>query len=488
MTMNCIIPKPFSIEPAGDAFVLTATTQILVEPATSELSQVGRYLAGKLRPATGFTLPVAAAAGGAATSQITLTLRGGEPSLGPEGYTLSVTPDQVTLTAIQPAGLFRGVQTLRQLLPPAIESASPQAGPWTVPTGVIRDKPRFAWRGVMLDVARHFFGVDQVKRYIDLLAQYKISRLHLGLANDQGWRLMIQSWPKLALYGGSTAVGGGRGGFYTQADYTELAAYAQSRYMTLIPELDMPGHIQAALASYPELNPGGVAPALFTGTKVGFSTLAIHADITWRFLQDVIGEVAALTPGPYLHIGGDEAWSTPLADYVAFIDRLQPLVEAQGKQMIGWDEICSARLGPSVIVQKWRIDPKLPAARADVKYILSPADRAYLDMKYNVGTPLGQDWAGFVDLPEAYTWDPARDFAGLTEDNVLGIEAALWTETLETMADVEFMTFPRLPGLAEIGWSEAAGRSWDEYRQRLGCHVARLRAGGVNFYRSAALP
>jgi hexosaminidase len=249
--MHNLIPQPVSVSLTDGTFPLTSSTVISVPDASPELTAIGQALADKLNPSTGFEIKVQT--GAASVGSISLSLNA-DPALGDEGYHLTITPETVTLTANQPAGLFWGVQTLRQLLPPAIESASPQPGPWTLPTGEIRDYPRFAWRGVMLDVSRHFFSVDEVKRYMDLAARYKINRFHLHLSDDQGWRLESNSWPNLTQHGGSTEVGGGPGGFYTQAEYADLVAYAQARYMMVIPEIDMPGHTNAALASYPELN------------------------------------------------------------------------------------------------------------------------------------------------------------------------------------------------------------------------------------------
>ena len=260
-------------------------------------------------------------------------------------------------------------------------------------------------------------------------------------------------------------------------------AYARSRYIDIVPEIDIPGHTNAALASYPELNCNGVAPALYTGTEVGFSSLCIDKELTYEFLDDVIGELAALTPGPYIHVGGDEAHSTPAEDYRRFIERAQQIVQAHGKQMLGWAEIAQIDLSPGTVAQYWQGDFGSRAAAQGVKLIMSPADRSYLDMKYDDSTPLGLNWAGNIDVERAYSWDPATLLPGVGEDAVLGVEAPLWTETLDNMDDLEYMVFPRLLGLAEIGWSPAEGRSWDEYRLRLGEHAPRLEALGVNFYR-----
>lgn len=486
--MDNIIPKPVLVKPASGTYTLTAANNIYVEPATPELTAIGQYLADKLKPATGYALQVLPTTGAPANGNIYLTVVDGDLSLGEERYELTITADLVKLVAYRPVGLFRGVQTIRQLLPPSIESSSVQAGPWQMATGTIRDRPRFAWRGVMLDVGRHFFSVADLKRYIDLIAYYKMNIFHLHLTDDQGWRIMINSWPKLATYGGSTEVGGGSGGYYTRADYADIVAYAQSRYITVVPEIDMPGHTNAALASYPELNCDGTAPALYTGTEVGFSSLCINKDITYQFLDDVIKELAAITPGPYIHIGGDEAKATAPDDYKLFFERAQAIVRKHGKQVIGWAEIARSPLLPNSIAQYWVDDVAGEVAKQGVKVIMSPASKAYLDMKYDASTSLGLDWAGYIDLPTAYDWDPATALNSVPEGNVLGIEAPLWSETLQTIQDIEYMAFPRLPGYAEIGWSPAASRNWDEYRLRLGTHGPRLTAMGVNFYRSSQIP
>jgi len=486
--MDGIIPMPVSVTATGGVFSLSAAADINVEPGTAEMTGIGQYLADRLNPSTGYRIRVLTAAGAPTDGAIHLTTVGADPALGEEGYELTVTSDSVTLMAYQSAGLFRGIQTIRQLLPPSIESSTTQTGPWEMATGTIRDHPRFAWRGAMLDVARHFFAVEDVKRYIDLIAYHKMNRFHMHLADDQGWRIMIHSWPNLATHGGSTEVGGGHGGYYTQEEYSDIVAYAESQYITVVPEIDMPGHTTAALASYPELNCDGVAPALFTGIDVGFSSLCTEKDITYTFVDDVVGEVAALTPGPYFHIGGDEAFVTGEADYERFIQRVQNIVQSHGKQMVGWEEVARANLLSTSIAQHWNSDLAVLAARQGVKVIMSPASRTYLDMKCNASTPLGFAWTGYTDVQKAYAWDPATELEGVSESDVLGVEAPLWSETIETMDDIEFMAFPRLPGHAEIGWSPATGRHWDEYRMRLASHGLRLAVMGVDFYGSPLVP
>lgn len=504
--METVIPRPVSEVPTGGTFVLSAGTGIYVESATDETRAIGQYLADHLNPSTGYAIKVQAANGEPAKGNIYLTLTGADPALGDEGYELTITPELVRLVANQPAGLFHGIQTIRQLLPPSIDSPSIQPGPWLMQTGTITDYPRFAWRGAMLDVARHFFSVRDVTHYIDLLAYYKINRLHLHLSDDQGWRIQIKSWPNLTIYGSSLEVGGSPGGYYSQDDYAYIVNYARSRYITIIPEIDMPGHINAALASYPDLNCDGIAPDLYTGAEAADGSLCVNKDITYTFLENVIGELAALTPGPYIHIGGDEALETDRTDYINFVKRVQSIVAADGKQVIGWEEIAQSQLLPTSIAQHWNLAASpdwsadqqteqqavqqalQKAVQQGVKVIMSPADKTYLDMKYQDSTTLGQDWAGYINVQTAYSWDPATLVPGITEKDILGVEAPLWSETLNTMDDLEYMAFPRILGIAEMGWTPQARRDWNEYRIRLATHGPRLEALGVHFYASPEIP
>ena len=489
-----IVPVPASVAPEGEPYTLTRATRIGVDGMNRETRELGRYLAGLLRPATGFPLPVVdehAARGG-----IRLRLSPGDTALGDEGYRLRSGPDGVTVTAREPAGLFRGAQTLRQQLPSAVERDSVQEGPWKIAGGTITDTPRYAYRGAMLDVARHFFTVDEVKRYIDQLALYKINTLHLHLSDDQGWRIAVDSWPRLTTHGGSTEVGGGPGGFYTKEQYKEIVRYAASRYQEVIPEIDMPGHTFAALSSYAELNCDGVAPPLYTGIKVGLSSLCVPKPVTYDFIDDVIREIAELTPGRYLHIGGDEAHSTSHADYVTFMDKVQPVVAKYGKTVVGWHQLTGTKPVEGALVQYWGLD-RTPAAekervaaaaRNGAGLILSPADRSYLDMKYTKETPLGLAWAGYVEVQRSYDWNPATYLPGAPADSVRGVEAPLWTETLATTDDLDVMAFPRLPGIAELGWSPAETHDWETYKVRLAEQSFRFDALGIDYYRSPQVP
>jgi hexosaminidase len=340
----------------------------------------------------------------------------------------------------------------------------------------------------MLDVARHFFTVAQVERYIDELALYKVNYLHLHLSDDQGWRIAINSWPNLATYGGGTEVGNGPGGYYTQADYSAIVAYAASRYLTVVPEIDMPGHTNAALASYAQLNCNGVAPKRYTGTKVGFSSLCVPLELTYTFIDQVLGEIAALTPGPYLHIGGDEASSTTAADYATFINRAQQIVASHGKTVVGWHDVAKATLLPSTVAQFWDTNttnaPLAAAAANGTRVVMSPANHAYLDMKYTRNTKLGQTWAGLIDVDTAYGWNPGAYLSGVGESAVAGVEGPLWTETIVTSADIDYMAFPRLPALAELGWSPWSTHDASAFHARLGAQGPRWKAMGVNYYHS----
>ncbi|MFI7249535.1 family 20 glycosylhydrolase [Micromonospora chalcea] len=505
-----VVPAPEQVfpDPAGD-FTLSADAALRVSPAGRDVAE---QLATWLRPATGFPLPVADAPTGE-DSPLTLTLSPSAPAdavapgtratddgsdgpavdgLGSEGYRLDVTATGVRITAATPAGLFHGAQTLRQLLPAAIESPTPVAARWAVPGGTIVDRPRFPYRGAMLDVARHFFAVEDVLRVVDHLARYKLNHLHLHLTDDQGWRIAVDSWPRLAEVGGATAVGGGPGGWYSRDDYRRIVAYAVRRHVTVVPEIDLPGHTNAALVAYPELAPGKVAPPPYTGTEVGFSYVDPADEQTYAFVADVVGEVAALTPGPWLHLGGDEAFKVPAESYRAFVERAQRLVQATGKTVVGWHQLAPAGHVDGRVLQWWGTngdDPETAdAVRRGGRLILSPANHAYLDMKYAPDTPIGHDWAGLIDVRRAYEWDPGTHVRGVPAEAVLGVEAPLWTESVSTRAEVEYMLFPRLPAVAELGWSPRATHDWQRFRSRLAGHGPRWATAGITFHPAPEIP
>jgi hexosaminidase len=486
-----LIPRPVAITATGGYFSLKTGTAIYINGESTELKQIGQYLAEKLKLSTGFVFDVKTTlkTPGSGNIYLTLTEDTSRLNLGDEGYELIITRKLVSLSANTPAGLFRGIQSIRQLLPAKIEMTSKQSGPWEIATGTITDYPLYSYRGMMLDVSRHFFGTGDVKKLMEYLAYYKMNTLHLHLSDDQGWRIEIKSWPELAKHGGSTQVGGGKGGYYTQEQYAELVQYAKDRYITIVPEIDMPGHTNAALASYAELNCSGKATELYTGTEVGFSSFCTNLDVTYKFIDDVVRELAALTPGPYIHIGGDESHSTKREDYIPFINKVQDIVLSHGKKVLGWDDIAIASLKPNVVAQHWaNVKNAGMAVGQGAKILMSPAVKAYLDMQYDKSTKLGLHWAAYIEVDSAYIWDPAKLIPGVAKENIIGIEAALWTETITNMDEMQYMVFPRLPGYAEIGWTPSDGRTWDEYKIRLGKQGERFKAMGINYYQSKLVP
>ncbi len=491
-----VIPAPVSLQLAPNvSFVLSDSTVVLYTPgATGEVARIADYVVGMLAPTV--VRPSRRITPSEPTPRGAIRIRIDARALasGAEGYALTVTGDSVVLTAREPAGLFHGVQTLRQLLPVSVEYPAAMQRRLSVPGLAIVDAPRFAWRGAMLDVSRHFLEVDDVKRFIDGMALYKFNRLHLHLSDDQGWRLEIKSWPALTQIGGRSEVGGGVGGYYTQVQYADLVAYARDRYITIVPEIEMPGHSNAALSAIPQLNCSGVASTPYTGTNVGFSTLCASSDTVFAILNDVIREVAGLTPGEFIHIGGDEVEKLGHAQFLRFIERAETIVRSHGKRMIGWGEIAPASLHPSSVVQHWRYregksedSSYLHAARGGM-IIASPGAKSYLDMKYDASTVLGLRWAGLIGIRDAYEWEPGTLMTGVAEGSVFGVEAPLWSETLEKRADFEFMAYPRLLAIAEIGWTPRTQRAWADFRVRLAEHGPRLQALGVNFARTPDVP
>ncbi len=510
---HAVIPAPAAAAfggadgaPADSFRVDSATTVVIDAGAPAEVEAVARVVAGLVpaalplpgRPRPAAPAPRRLAAGDAPPpGSIHLTLdprAAGAPNefpagaRGDEGYALVVARGRVTVAARRPAGLFYGAQTLRQLLPWRVEHAGALNRRLAAPAGRVADAPRFAWRGLMLDVARHFLPPADVKRFVDAMALYKMNRLHLHLSDDQGWRLEIKSHPELTRVGAASQVGGGAGGFYTQAEYADLVAYAAARYVTVVPEFDVPGHTNAALASVPALNCDGRAPAPYTGIKAGFSALCTEGAAAYRFVDDVVREVAALTPGEFVHVGGDEVERLTRAQYLAFVERVQGIVRARGKRMVGWGETAPAALDPSTVVQHWKPDSSALHAARGGSVILSPARRVYLDQKYDGATALGLRWAGYIGVRAAYDWEPGSYLAGVPERAVLGVEAPVWSETLATRAEFESMVFPRLLAVAELGWSSPAVRGWEGFRARLAAHGPRLSALGVNFHRTAEVP
>ncbi len=411
-----------------------------------------------------------------------------------EGYVLEIISNRIIIKGKTDEGIYRGWQTLTQI----IELAQNTVNPDYIPTGQITDEPEYGYRGTMLDIARHFFNLEEVKRQIDLISYYKINHLHLHLSDDQGWRIEIKSWPKLTEKGSLTEVGGGKGGFFTQDEYKEIVSYAASKFITIVPEIDIPGHTNSALASYERLNCDGKLRELYTGTNVGFSTLC-NNEYSYQFIDDVIREISSISPGSYFHIGGDETYATKKEDYIEFITKTSEIVKKYNKKIIGWDDINIANIPPNTILQFWNYSQTpdnqdwdgqtgfkniLNGLKKKSKVLLSPAGLMYLDMKYDSLTKLGLTWAGTIDLKKGYDWSVRELFPEIPSDKIIGIEAPLWTETAANSSDLEFLTLPRLPGYAEIGWTKSDQREWSDYKVRLASHSLIWINKKINYYPS----
>jgi hexosaminidase len=487
-----VVPRPVSVSPdTAHRHVFTSGAVIHVQSGSAAALTVAEYLAGFLRRSTGYPLPIEPASS-AAASGISLMLTGAPDSVGAQGYRLSITHPAVVIRADTAAGLFNGVQTLHQLLPAAADATRKQPGPWRVPAGVITDHPRYPYRGAMLDVARHFFSVPTVEHYINEISLYKINYLHLHLSDDQGWRIGIHGWSRLTSVGGATEVGGGTGGYYTQAQYKDIVAYAKSRDVTIVPEIDMPGHVNAALHAYGKLTCSGVAPPAYTKIGSPNTSLCVSKSIVYTFVDDVVGQLAALTPGPYIDVGGDEAFGVSANNYKTFVDRVQKIVKSHGKTMIGWDQVAAADLSSGSVAQDWdttRTDARLAtSSHHGVRLIMSPAEHVYLDQKYNKNTRLGLSWAGYVGVDDAYDWNPATYLHNSDHSAIIGVEAPLWSETLTSLHNIQYMAFPRLPAAAELGWSPWSTHDWSHFAHRLGAQAPRWRVMDINFYRSPLVP
>ena len=490
-----LIPKPLVAFETGGNFTLNSETVINVKgrtaDETNELAKTGEIIAAKFRASTGYPLEVVKDSDTINNSIVLMTVDNEDQ--GEEGYTINATESGVKIVANHTAGVFRAVQTLRQMLPADIEKAEVVNDvQWNIPCSHVEDKPEYEYRGTMLDVSRHFFTVEDVKRHIDNISQYKINKLHLHLSDDQGWRLEIKGdeYANLTELGASTSCthNGERPGFYTQEDFKEIIRYAQERYVEIIPEFDMPGHAWAALVSLPMLNSteDGKPHAgnydnskPYQGWDVGWASLECHNENTYKFIDEVIKQVSAISPSKYMHIGGDEAHSTSNDDYKYFMNRVVDIAKKYGKTPIGWQHFDNAvEDKEGTVTQFWSTgNAKM---NSDVKYIASPADYAYIDMKYDSNCDLGLQWAAQISIKRGYEWDPTNYG---TKDQILGIECPMWSETLSSLESVNYLAYPRMLGHAEIGWTPKESRSWDEYKQRLITHGERLENQGINYYK-----
>ena len=506
-----LIPQPVTVETATGQFVLTIHSEIIGSEAAMP---VMRYLRRALAPATGYTLPISTAAKSGHPNilfKLNSELTG---ELGKEGYRLTVTPQSVQIEAAENNGLFYACQTLRQLLPAAIfQTHQVRDITWAIPCVRITDKPRFPWRGMHLDVARHFMPKAFVKKYIDLLALHKMNIFHWHLTEDQGWRIEIKKYPKLTDIGAwrtETVIGRNtdhydgtpHGGFYTQDDVREIVAYAKAQFITVIPEIEMPGHSKAALAAYPEYSCTGGPFQVHTRWGIVEEVYCAGNDGTIRFLQDILEEVLALFPAEFIHIGGDECpkrrWkecpkcqarikAEGLKDEYElqswFIKQMDTFLAEKGRRLIGWDEILEGGLAPGATVMSWRGEEGgIAAANAGHDVVMAPYSHTYFD--YYQADPNTEPLVGggFTPLEKVYGYEPipakvALDKAG----HILGTQGQVWTEYIPHSDFAEYMAFPRTCALAEVAWSPKEHNDFEAFKTRLAAHLKRLDVLNVNY-------
>jgi hexosaminidase len=500
-----VVPAPARIERGEGVFVLGPSTRLR---AGVELRRTAELLQEELRRATGWAFPIEAAPKARSVGpEIRLRLDRSLQSLGAEGYRLSVTPRAVEIAAASAPGVFYGVQTLRQLLPPEVFRRAPATGVrWEVPALLVEDSPRFGWRGSHLDVSRHFMPKEAVLKHLDLMALHKLNVFHWHLTDDQGWRIEIRKYPRLTEVGAfrsesqlgrDATLGDGipHGGYYTQDDVREVVRYAAERFITVVPEIEMPGHAQAILAAYPELGNGKAPTAVWTRWGISERILNVE-EKTVDFLRDVLAEVVDLFPSPFIHVGGDEVppaeWETSEAararmretgarsaeELHAWLNgRIEAFLASRGRRLVGWDEILEGGLVPGAVVMSWRgTKGGLEAARAGHDVVMAPTSHTYLDyyQSKEPGEPLAI--GGFLPLETVYAFEPVPPEleGGESARCILGAQAQLWTEFMKTPKDVEYMAWPRLAALAEVVWSPREQRNWESFRARLGTHLKRL--------------
>lgn len=501
-----IIPKPLSIKMDEGTFLLTKSTRVYTVGNSKELQMVAKRLSARLSAATGLSIPVTAQTGGKTPADAIILALVENSNLGPEGYRVNVTKKAIHIEASAPAGVFYGVQTLYQLMPVEVEKAQASSGVvWSVPCLRIEDKPRFGWRGMHLDVGRHFFLKDSVKRYIDLIASYKMNTFHWHLTDDQGWRIEIKKYPKL------TSVGAWRresmldctphGGFYSQDDVKEIVAYAKERFITVVPEIEMPGHALAALAAYPELSCSGGPFKVGTEWGVINDVFCAGNEKTFQFLEDVISEVAALFPGQFFHIGGDECpklrWSNckrcqdrmaanglkneqELQSYL--VKRIEKVLENQGKRLVGWDEILEGGIAPRATVMSWRgIAGGIEAAKSGHDVVMTPTTYCYFDYYQGVaGEP--KAIGGFLPIDSVYSYEPIPSELNAEQAKcILGAQGNVWTEWIPNYRQVEYMATTRMIALSEVVWSAKSQRDFKDFMQRMTPHYQRLGYRDINF-------
>lgn len=485
-----LIPYPSNLIRSEGLFEINNSTKILF---TEDVRSIADYLVSILQPSTGFHFKLENLNNQSDENAIVLRLSENDLGLGDEGYVFTSTKKNLIIEANKLNGLFYAIQTLRQLLPAEIESANIiNSVKWNIPNLEIKDKPQFSWRGLNLDCCRHFMSKEFVKRYIDLLAYHKMNILHWHLTEDQGWRIEIKKYPELTSKGAWRKYDDGSvyGGYYTQEDIKEIVKYAESRFVTVVPEIEMPGHSTAAISCYPEISCTGGPFEVGTLWGIYYDVYCAGNEKTFEFLQDVINEVVELFPGKYIHIGGDEVpkdrWHNcpkcqermknenlkdehELQSY--FVKRMEKFINSKGKQIIGWDEILEGGLAPEATVQSWRgLDGAINAAKQGHDVIVSPTTNCYFDYPVDI-----------TDLEKVYMFDPVPQ--GLTEEekkHILGSEGNMWTE-YAPQEQVDDRLFPRLLALSEVVWSYPTERNYIEFLSRVQQHYDKLDVLGVNY-------
>ncbi|MGH3155591.1 MAG: beta-N-acetylhexosaminidase [Streptosporangiaceae bacterium] len=529
-----IVPKPVSMTVGSGAFVLQPGSRIIVGPgAASGAWAVAQDLTAYLRSATGYALPVTIGRAGQGDIMLQLVKASAfSPDPNGEGYRLDSSAEGVTLQSATAHGLYDGVQTLRQLFPAWINSSGIQPGPWVIPVVHITDYPRYGYRGLMIDIARHFETPQTVEQMISQAAAYKIDVLHLHLSDDQGFRIVVPGFPRLTEIGGRGAVGTDgqtmdTGGYWTRAQYEAVVADAAAHFMTVVPEVDSPGHNNAIImseygdTSNPLLrgNPEDINcsvhnPPQWNYTEdVGYSAVCPNAQNSYIIYSAIIHDLTAMSPGPLYDLGGDEVPATLLSprQYAIFINRESKIVTATGKTVMGWADIAGPYTKPpkGSIAEYWdtasgtvpSTNTAREAVRKGMKLVMAPAEHTYLDQKYLAGKAgnqppvLGLSWAcpTGCDVSAAYNWNPGSLVTGVPANDVIGVEGAIWGETVTNLSEIEYMVFPRLLALAEVAWSPAVNRTspspaYKDFLTRLSAQGARLQFAGANFYPSTEVP
>ena len=508
-----IIPLPSTYELKPGTFYITGQSSIGIDKSDPEMTALANYFNEEISDATGFSLPV--------NNSGTIIFQLGEhKELGEEGYQLSISSDQLILSAYKHHGIFNGIQSVLQLLPPEIKSKTVQAdATWSINCIEVTDKPQFAWRGLMLDVSRHFFTKQEVKKFIDQMAEYKYNVFHWHLTDDQGWRLEVKSLPRLTAIGAWRAPRVGNwwerepqlptdslsyGGYYTTEDIREIVEYAQQRYVTIVPEIDIPGHSMAALSAYPEISCTGGPFHVNVGntfyTKIE-NSLCAGNEQTFEVLDSVFAEVARLFPSPYIHIGGDECYKgfwekcskckmrmqkehlknlEELQSY--FVKRVAAMVQKRGKQVIGWDEIFEGGLAPETIVMSWRgMKGGIEAAKQGHSVIMTPTDHCYLDF-YQGDPTVEPNTYSMLRLQDCYKYQLIPD--SVDASLIMGGQGNLWTESVPHYRQVEYMIWPRALAISETLWTDARLRNWKFFVNRVEQQFERFDRSGVNYARS----